>query len=196
VQVFNSPGQEQIPVLGVVGQLQFEVLQHRLENEYSVEVILEPLPYQHARWVRGEGASIDNLEDKGYGACVLDQDKRLVILFKSDWALSVAQRDYPQALEPRLAKSGPSVLFLSSFCDGVSLAISMNTLPLQNVTLDSSKGSAARSRRASSAQATEVPMSCATRCARVTPSCDHTSSRTSACASSEYENASGLSERP
>jgi peptide subunit release factor RF-3 len=46
--------------------------------------------------VRGEGASIDNLEDKGYGACVLDQDKRLVILFKSDWALSVAQRDYPK----------------------------------------------------------------------------------------------------
>ncbi len=96
VQVFNSPGQEQIPVLGVVGQLQFEVLQHRLENEYSVEVILEPLSYQHARWVRGEGASIDNLEDKGYGACVLDQDKRLVILFKSDWALGVAQRDYPK----------------------------------------------------------------------------------------------------
>jgi peptide chain release factor 3 len=55
-----------MPVLGVVGQLQFEVLQHRLENEYSVEVvILERCPIQHARWVRGEGASIDNLEDEG-----------------------------------------------------------------------------------------------------------------------------------
>jgi len=97
VQHFYAPGQEQIPVLGVVGQLQFEVLVHRLKDEYGVDVVLEPLPYQHARWVRGEGATLEAFNDRGYGACVLDQDKRLVVLFKSDWALSVAERDFPKA---------------------------------------------------------------------------------------------------
>ncbi|MBL8603294.1 MAG: peptide chain release factor 3 [Myxococcales bacterium] len=96
VQHFQVPGQEQIPVLGVVGQLQFEVLVHRLKDEYSVEVVLEPLPYQHARWVRGEGATLEAFSDRGYGACVLDQDQRLVVLFKSDWSLQVAERDFPK----------------------------------------------------------------------------------------------------
>jgi peptide chain release factor 3 len=67
-----------------------------LKDEYGVDVVLEALPYQHARWVRGEGATLEAFNDRGYGACVLDQDKRLVVLFKSDWALSVAERDFPK----------------------------------------------------------------------------------------------------
>ena len=43
-----------------------------------------------------EGATWDEFEGKGYGACVHDQDGKLVVLFKSDWALGVAERDHPK----------------------------------------------------------------------------------------------------
>jgi len=33
------------PILAAVGQLQFEVVQSRMEAEYGVETTLEPLPY-------------------------------------------------------------------------------------------------------------------------------------------------------
>ncbi len=96
VQSFTLPGQEQSPILGVVGQLQFEVLEHRLRNEYGVDILLEPLPYAHARWITGAGATLDEFEGKGYGAGVYDVDKRLVMLFKSDWLLGIAERDHPK----------------------------------------------------------------------------------------------------
>ena len=38
-------------IVGVVGVLQFDVLKFRLENEYNVEIRLEPLPYEHIRWI-------------------------------------------------------------------------------------------------------------------------------------------------
>ena len=95
VQQFTVTGVEQVPVLGVVGQLQFDVLVHRLRDEYNVEVLLDALPYQHARWVTG--ATSDDIEGKGYGACVKDIDGNLVALFKSDWSLGVVQRDFPKA---------------------------------------------------------------------------------------------------
>ncbi|MBI5514545.1 MAG: peptide chain release factor 3 [Deltaproteobacteria bacterium] len=105
VQLFTQPGNEQVPIVGVVGQLQFEVLEHRLKDEYGSEVLLETLPYSHARWVTGDGATLDALEGRGYGAGVLDRDKRLVVLFKSEWQLGVAERDNPkvtfQAIAPR-----------------------------------------------------------------------------------------------
>ena len=39
-------------IVGVVGVLQFEVLEYRLKNEYNVEIIKQPLPYQYVRWVK------------------------------------------------------------------------------------------------------------------------------------------------
>ncbi|MDY5742755.1 MAG: peptide chain release factor 3, partial [Lachnospiraceae bacterium] len=52
IQIFqeHSTGMEEI-IVGVVGVLQFEVLQYRLENEYNVEIKLENLPYEYIRWV-------------------------------------------------------------------------------------------------------------------------------------------------
>ena len=98
VQQFTVPGQEHTPVVGVVGQLQFEVLEHRLKSEYGTEVYLEQLQHQHARWVEGPEATVDQFEGRGYGACVFDVDGKLVVLFKSDWALGVAERDFPKVI--------------------------------------------------------------------------------------------------
>ena len=38
-------------IVGVVGELQFEVLTYRLKSEYNVEVKLDRLPYEHIRWI-------------------------------------------------------------------------------------------------------------------------------------------------
>src|SRR5690606_27706858 len=50
VQVFRSIGFEDI-ILGVVGQLQFEVFEYRMKHEYKVDIQLERMPYQFARWI-------------------------------------------------------------------------------------------------------------------------------------------------
>lgn len=38
-------------IVGVVGVLQFEVLEYRLKNEYNVDIHMERLPYEHIRWI-------------------------------------------------------------------------------------------------------------------------------------------------
>ncbi len=46
-------------IVGVVGVLQFEVLEYRLKNEYNVEIIRENLPYEHVRWVENDEEDFD-----------------------------------------------------------------------------------------------------------------------------------------
>ena len=55
-QEFNT-GMEEI-IVGVVGVLQFEVLQYRLENEYNVEIRMEQLPYEHVRWIENKDIDV------------------------------------------------------------------------------------------------------------------------------------------
>jgi peptide chain release factor 3 len=83
------------PVLGAVGVLQFEIIQHRLLSEYGVTVSLSPLPYKHARWVEGEPFEPNKFERSGHTTCVLDVENRPLILFDSDWALRQALTDNP-----------------------------------------------------------------------------------------------------
>ena len=83
------------PILGAVGVLQFEVIQHRLQAEYGVAVSLQPLPYRHARWVTGEPFDPNKFERPGRTTCVLDVEDRPLILFDTDWALRDAVADQP-----------------------------------------------------------------------------------------------------
>ena len=52
IQIFQeyNTGMEEI-IVGVVGVLQFDVLKHRLLNEYGVEIRLEPMPHEYIRWI-------------------------------------------------------------------------------------------------------------------------------------------------
>jgi peptide chain release factor 3 len=86
VQVFyedagGAPG----PVVGAVGPLQFEVLLHRLENEYGVPARLEPLPYRDARWVSGPEEEIRRVAGGYDCALVRDRAERPLLLFRSEW---------------------------------------------------------------------------------------------------------------
>lgn len=86
------------PILGAVGQLQFEVVLYRLENEYGADARLEPAPYTHIRWFDPD---IDRkqFEDKFLGDGVkLAEDVRgqLVILFPDPWKLDYFVRNHPK----------------------------------------------------------------------------------------------------
>ncbi len=82
------------PVLAAVGQLQFEVAVHRLENEFGAPVALSPAPYQVARRTNAESADeIRRLP----GAAVMERaDGALLALFENPYYLQriEAERDH------------------------------------------------------------------------------------------------------
>jgi peptide chain release factor 3 len=95
VQIYRQRGMgDKDPVLGAVGALQFEVLQHRLLGEYGVDTKIEKYNFVHARWVVGEGLNADEFERREDTRCLEDRDGLPVILFKSDWGLRWAQDNH------------------------------------------------------------------------------------------------------
>jgi peptide chain release factor 3 len=87
---------ERDPVLGAVGVLQFEVIQHRLKSEYNVAVGFDRLPYVHARWIEGDPINLDKFERPGSTTSVLDVEGRPLVLFANEWAMRTAINDNPQ----------------------------------------------------------------------------------------------------
>ncbi len=84
------------PILAAVGQLQLEVVKHRLKNEYGVDSILESMPYQIARWVSEGWPSVDKLGRVFNCKIVKDCWNRPVILFKNEWNLNQFIEDQPK----------------------------------------------------------------------------------------------------
>ena len=93
--LFEADAAQRHPILAVVGRLQFEVVQARLEAEYGVKSILEPLPYKLARWLDGPPDAIDRLP-WGHGLLrARDGRDRLVALFRSQFDLNYCLEKYP-----------------------------------------------------------------------------------------------------
>lgn len=84
------------PILGAVGNLQFEVVVSRLAAEYNVEAVVEPVPYSEARWVIGDEADISTMYLSSQSLRTRDQDQRTVILFASAWDLKYCIEKNPQ----------------------------------------------------------------------------------------------------
>ena len=84
-QEFNT-GMEEI-IVGVVGVLQFDVLKYRLENEYNVEIRLEPLPYEHIRWIENEEIEMDKLVGTSDMKKIKDLKGRPLLLFVNEWSI-------------------------------------------------------------------------------------------------------------
>lgn len=91
-------------MLAAVGVLQFEVVQARLENEYKVESILEPLSYSIARWADGGWEAVDKADADGklFGIMIVqDRWGRPVLLFRNDWkAAALAEEEKSLELKP------------------------------------------------------------------------------------------------
>ncbi|MBY0402767.1 MAG: peptide chain release factor 3, partial [Cyanobacteria bacterium] len=99
IQIFylaDGFGQKNM-VLAAVGQLQFEVIQYRLEKEYGVETILEPLhEYTHARWLVGSVSALDGLKWIVNAKKAEDPQGRAMALFKGEWALNYMLEQNPE----------------------------------------------------------------------------------------------------
>lgn len=63
IQIFQDYNLEMSEIIvGVVGTLQFDVLKYRMENEYSCEVKLEPLPYGYIRWIKDTTTDLSTIK--------------------------------------------------------------------------------------------------------------------------------------
>lgn len=98
VQIFRRQNQQEDLILGVVGELQFEVFSYRLQAEYRAQIKLQRLPYQLARWLSVEAKfdvqQLNNLSS----TVVYDQYNRLVLLCESQLSLHWLKEKYPQVL--------------------------------------------------------------------------------------------------
>ena len=88
IQIFQEPqgGMDDI-IVGVVGVLQFEVLEHRLKTEYGVEIMMTPLSYQYIRWVDNEGLDPRTLNLSSDTKIVTDLKNRYLLLFSNSWGV-------------------------------------------------------------------------------------------------------------
>jgi len=84
------------PILAAVGQLQFDVVQSRLENEYKAESTLEPLPYTVARWVTNGWEAVEKAEPLFNVFIAKDRWNRPVLLFNNDWGLNNLMDKHPE----------------------------------------------------------------------------------------------------
>ena len=84
-------------IIGTVGQLQFEVLQHRLKHEYSASCQYAPIQLYKACWITSEND--DKLSEfirKKTNYMAKDKEDRNVYLAESKWMLQTSQNDYPE----------------------------------------------------------------------------------------------------
>jgi peptide chain release factor 3 len=96
VQVFYPLlGSQQI--LGVVGALQLDVLQSRLQQEYGVVVRYEPVSVVAVRWIEtDDAATLRRFVERHRGRVAKDRDAALVYLPESQWALEQVAKDWPE----------------------------------------------------------------------------------------------------
>jgi peptide chain release factor 3 len=96
VQVLYAADGRREPILGAVGDLQFEVVVSRLAAEYNVETVIERLPYSTACWVEGNDADMRAVRWPLQSLRATDHDQRWVVLFDSPYQLNYTMKDYPR----------------------------------------------------------------------------------------------------
>ena len=96
IQIFHDPntGMEEV-IVGVVGTLQFEVLEYRLKNEYNVDIVREGLSYQYLRWIENEEFDPKALDITSDTRLVQDFKNRHLLLFTDEWNIRWAQEKNP-----------------------------------------------------------------------------------------------------
>ena len=98
IQTFKRPdiSREEL-IVGVVGVLQFEVLQYRLQNEYGVNMRMDRLAYRFVRWITALEGTQEVLQLTSTTLRALDSAGRPVLLFENEWSIQWAL-DHNQGL--------------------------------------------------------------------------------------------------
>lgn len=79
-------------IFAAVGQLQFEVMQYRLKDEYGVETLVTPLPYTCSAWLLGD---IKTFKKTTTALIVQDRLERPIVLFSEPWEKQYAIKQNP-----------------------------------------------------------------------------------------------------
>ena len=84
-------------IIGTVGALQFEVIEYRLEHEYTAKCRWESISLHKACWIESEDrAVLDDFKKRKYNKMATDKQGRDVFLADSAFILDMAQRDFPK----------------------------------------------------------------------------------------------------
>ncbi len=96
IQIFHEPhtGFEEV-IVGVVGMLQFEVLEYRLRTEYGVEIRRRTLPYEMIRWITSEKSIPSDLNLTSDTKWVQDYRGNNLLLFTAQWCVDWALKRNP-----------------------------------------------------------------------------------------------------
>jgi peptide chain release factor 3 len=92
IQVYRTAYNE--IVVGAVGQLQFEVFQYRLENEYNAKIRMDHLDFTLARWVKNSDTEKIQACLDSRSMLVFDRFKRPIILFANQFTLTYFKERY------------------------------------------------------------------------------------------------------
>ena len=96
IQIFKVPnsGMEEV-IVGVVGVLQFEVFEHRMKNEYGVDLRMEHLPYEEIRLIDEYPGDLSDLNLGSDAELLEDYRGRSLMVFSSYWAIDFICRRNP-----------------------------------------------------------------------------------------------------
>jgi peptide chain release factor 3 len=90
----QQPGNRKI--IGTVGELQFEVISFRLENEYGAKCAFRPLTFRKSSWITcGDKKMLQDIIYRRASNIAYDKDENPVFLADNDWAINLAKRDFP-----------------------------------------------------------------------------------------------------
>ncbi|MEG0743008.1 MAG: peptide chain release factor 3 [Clostridia bacterium] len=91
IQTFRrtETGREEF-LVGVVGVLQFEVLEHRLKNEYGVTMLMDQMAFRYVRWVVKTPVPVAELKLTSSSGRAYDSENRTVLLFENEWSIRLA----------------------------------------------------------------------------------------------------------
>ena len=86
VQIFSKPHQPNVRVLGVVGQLQLEVLQYRMEHEYGAKCAYRPIDLNIAHWITSdEPKALKEFIDEHSRRILVDIRGTHIFMSESEW---------------------------------------------------------------------------------------------------------------
>lgn len=93
-QLFTQHGGNR-KIIGCVGELQFEVIQYRLLQEYSASCAFMPLSFYKACWITGDKKKLEDFARFKQQNIMLDKDGNLVYLAQSEWFLNTERQNNP-----------------------------------------------------------------------------------------------------
>ncbi|MCD8083435.1 MAG: peptide chain release factor 3 [Clostridiales bacterium] len=107
IQIFQeyNTGMEEI-IVGVVGELQFEVLTYRLENEYNVDVKLDRLPYEYIRWIENKDEiDVERIQGTSDMKRIRDLKGDPLLLFVNSWSVGMVEERNPKLILSEFGRS-------------------------------------------------------------------------------------------